>query len=445
MHTLIRGGTLVTMNSSRDVFVGDIWLENSKIKKIAKRISPELIKKQGGKKLRIVDGSDHFVIPGLIQAHTHLVQCLFRGLADDMSLLKWLQTRIWPFEKNHNEKSIQASGRLALLEMQKLGTTSILDMATVSHTESLFEAVRESGMRYWGGKCLMDDAETSGPLFEDFNPAIKETENLIRHWHNSSELFQYALCPRFAVSCTEKMLIACLELQNAHSVLIHTHASESKEEVELVRKRTGQRNITYFDSLGLLNSRTVIVHGIHLEGEEVDAMARSKAGLVHCPSSNLKLASGIAPIDSYLKAGIRLGIGSDGAPCNNSMDPFKELHLTALLQKPMFGPEAMNARTAFELATLGGARILGCDNEIGSLEEGKKADVVMVNRSHPSVATVEDPYSALVYSCSGRDVSRVWIHGKEIVENGESKVWDEEEVISSAKGELKKLLKRAQI
>ncbi len=424
------------MNPEREVLKGDVLIEGNKITKIAKKIKPTK------RSIKIIDATDKFVVPGLIQAHTHLCQILFRGEADDLALLDWLGKKIWPMEHAHSKKSLQAGAALGLLEMQKLGTTSILDMGTVQHTHSLLETVESSWMRYWGGKCLMDAKERSGPLFEDTESSLDETEDLIKEWHTRSDLMEYALCPRFAVSCTEEILLECSALQKQHNLIVHTHASESLEEIDLIRKLTGLGNIEYFAKLNMLNPKTVIVHGVHMSDRELQMMIDSGAPLVHCPASNLKLASGIAPIEMYHQKHLKIGLGCDGAPCNNTMDPFIEARLCALIQKPKYGPTALPATVSFELATLGGARVLGKENEIGSLEVGKLADVVLVDRSHPSVHTVTDPYSALVYSCTGRDVTDVVINGKQIVKNRKHLLFDEESVLHHARKEKSALLKR---
>jgi 5-methylthioadenosine/S-adenosylhomocysteine deaminase len=433
---LIQGGTLVTMDPTRRVFVGDIEIENTKISRMGRNLHV-----QPGSK--VISAVDQFVIPGLIQAHTHLVQCLYRGEADDMSLIDWLQNKIWPMETAHSKHSIQASVRVALAEMQLLGTTSILDMATVRHTDSVLEIVKDSGMRYWGGKCLMDLPGSSGPLGETTSSALQDTHRLIEDWHNDNELIHYALCPRFAVSCSEELLKTCVQLQDRHGLLIHTHASESLEEIAIIKKRTGLLNVEYLDSIGFLNDRTVIVHGVHLTNGELNALIKNKTSLVHCPSSNLKLASGIAPIQTYLSQGLNVAVGSDGAPCNNTMDPFFEMRLSALLQKPVFGPEALPAQKALELLTRGGAHALSASDRIGSLEVGKQADIVLVRRDHPSVSSVQDAYSALVYSCSGRDVTNVFIAGKHVVKNGVHFRWKNKGLKDEAQKELKDLKSRA--
>jgi 5-methylthioadenosine/S-adenosylhomocysteine deaminase len=435
---LLKNGTVITQNSKRTVTKTDILVIGKEIKKI----SPNQV---ADKDTQIINCKNQFVLPGLIQAHTHLCQILFRGLADDMQLIDWLKKRIWPMESNHTKDSLQASAALGLLEMQLTGTTTILDMCTVQNTDSIFAEVQKSKMRYFGGKCLMDHKKFSGPLYEETKTSIYDTERLIERWHKSTDLIQYALSPRFAVSCTDEILKHVVAIQKRTGVLIHTHASESLEEIAIVKKRTRLNNIDYLYKLGLLNPRTVIAHGVHMTDNEVKKMVKTKTGLVHCPSSNLKLSSGIAPIEKYKNAKMKLSMGADGAPCNNTMDVFLEMRLTALLQKPIFGPTAMPAKDALDMATLGGAKVLGLEKKIGSIEEGKLADIITVDRSHPSVATVEDPYSAIVYSCSGRDVKNVFINGEYIVKNGQHQFYNVSDVNHSAKVELQKLMKRANI
>lgn len=434
-YTLLKGGLIVTMNSRKDVFTGDLLIAGSQIAEIGQNINPP-------PDTQIYDVTHHFIIPGLIQTHTHLCQALFRGLADDLSLLDWLQQKIWPLEAAHSPSSMQASAQVGLLEMQLLGTTAILDMASVHHTDQVFQAAQESGIRYWGGKCLMDLKDSSGPLYESTEQALSETKVLIKKWHQHTERLNYAICPRFAVSCSQEMLQAVQQLQKKYGLLIHTHAAENTDEVALIQQRTGMNNVQYFHHLNLLNDKTVIAHGIHLTPEELDQMVTSHSSLAHCPSSNLKLASGIAHIHHYLQKGLKVGLGTDGAPCNNTMDLFMEMRLAALLQKPLFGPEALPAQTAFELATCRGAEVLGVKDSMGSLEKGKWADIVCVRRDHPSVATVDNPYSALVYSCSGRDVRHVFTHGECIVRDSVHQKLNQEQVLNSARAELQALQSR---
>ncbi len=432
--TLIRGGTIVTMNRKRQVFKGDIRFSGGVILEVSNSLKPL-------PKETVVEAENTFVIPGLIQAHTHLVQTLFRGWADDLELLDWLKKKIWPMEHAHTEASLRASARIGLLEMQLAGTTAILDMGTVRDHEIVFDEAARSGMRYWGGNCLMDLKGSSGPLYRATKDSLAYSEELIKSYHGKG-LLQYAVSPRFVISCTDQILNQASQLQKKFGLIFHTHASENKTEVALVKKRTGMGNVQFLNKIGCLHERTVIAHGIHLSKSEMKAMINAQAGLCHCPSSNLKLASGIARIHEYRKMGMKVALGSDGAPCNNSMDPFLEMRLAALLQKPIFGPTSLPAQDAFEMATLGGARALCAEKEIGSLEKGKRADIVLVKRDHPSVATVQDPYSALVYSCLGRDVRDVWIEGKEIVRESRHQIFDVERTTTDARNQLAELFVR---
>jgi 5-methylthioadenosine/S-adenosylhomocysteine deaminase len=435
MSTLIKNGILVTMDPKRRVIEGDLRIENDIITEIGPDLKP-------GWREEIIDVAKAFVIPGLIQTHVHLCQTLFRGLADDLELLDWLQKKIWPLEKAHTKASLKASALLGLLEMQLLGTTSVVDMGTSTGAEALFEAAEQSGMRYWGGNCFMDLKSASGPLYQATDKALKEAEALISKWHKKHGLLEYCVAPRFAISCTDKMLKAAVELQHKYGLLLHTHASENKGEITLIKKRAKMGNIDFLAKLGVLNERAVVAHGVHLSKAEIKKFVSAKAGLTHCPSSNLKLASGVAPIPEYLKAGMKVALGSDGAACNNTLDPFREMHLCGLIHKPKFGPKAMPAEDVFRLATNGGAEVLNRERDLGSLEVKKKADVVIVARAHPSVATVTNPYSALVYSSSGRDVMDVWINGKRVVTQQSHTLLDETEIKMTAKKELAALLGR---
>ncbi len=436
--TLIRNGVIVTMNKRREILRGDLRISDGKIAALAPHLPAE-------KQDTVVDARGGFVIPGLVQAHTHLCQTLFRGWADDLELLDWLERRIWPMENAHDAESMRVSARIGLMEMQLLGTTSILDMGSVDFHDSVFSEAEKSGMRYWGGNCLMDLKAASGPLFRPTKDTLEYSESLIQRWHGKVDRIQYAVSPRFAISCTEEILRASVALRKKHKLIFHTHASENRGEIRIVKKRTGLDNIKYLNKLGCLGPSSVIAHGIHLSRSEVTDIVKTRTGITHCPSSNLKLASGIARIAEYRKRKVKLAFGADGAPCNNMMDPFMEMRLAALLQKPIFGPTAMPAMEAFEIATLGGARVLNAEDRIGSLEQGKCADVVIVRRDHPSSATVDDPYSALVYSVSGRDVSHVWIAGRGIVSEGRHQIYEQESVIEDARSQMHKLKSRIKV
>lgn len=393
------------------------------------------------------DFGNNVLIPGFVQTHIHLCQTLFRGLADDLELLDWLQLRIFPFENAHNAKSLRLSAQLGIHELQSSGTTTLLDMGTVNHQEVIFDELIRSKMRAIAGKCMMDYND----LYPSFKKSTREeldyTVSLAEEFHDINGKIRYGFAPRFVLSCSEELLIETKQImKDFPGSIYHTHSSENKSEVEEVRKRFGKENIEYFNSIGVLDDHTVLAHCIHVNDSEMKTMKKQNSRVSHCPSSNLKLGSGIANIPKYLSEGINVSLGADGAPCNNNLSVFNEMRLAALIQKPIHGPTSMDAKTVFKLATIEGARALHLENEIGSIEVGKKADIVLLNleKANQSVlSNDENIYSNIVYSASKENVSSVFIQGDQVVVNGKSLIYDEGEIISNSKAELKKLMERA--
>jgi cytosine/adenosine deaminase-related metal-dependent hydrolase len=397
---------------------GSLRVEDGRISRIAKSIA----KTKGEKRLGL---AGRLVIPGFVQTHVHLCQTLFRNLADDLSLLDWLEKKIWPFEAAHNEKSLYSSARLGIAELLAGGTTTILDMGTVRHTDAIFEAASEMGIRAFIGKCLMDRDENPPGLRESTGEALRENLALCERWHGKAEgRLRYASAPRFLHSCTEELLRQVRELSNSRQLLLHSHASENREEIAAVRRRFGCENIEAFHRLQLTGPRLVLAHCIHLSEPERRILAETSTRVSHCPSSNLKLASGICRVPELRKRGISVSLGADGAPCNNNLNMFQEMRLASLLQKPEHGPECMPAQEVFEMATIEGARALGIGSEVGSLEVGKKADLAALDLGGPSVAleldekNPEQAYSALVYSASPQCVRQTWVEGRSVFRDG---------------------------
>jgi cytosine/adenosine deaminase-related metal-dependent hydrolase len=403
-----------------------------------------LIQNYGGE---IVYAEGKTLIPGFIQTHVHLCQTLFRGLADDLQLLDWLQLKIFPFENAHDKKSLSASVKIGLDELTRSGTTTILDMGTLRNQEVIFDELISAGVRAFAGKCMIDQ----NSLFPRFKSSTKieleESYNLAENFHNTNKgLIHYGFAPRFVLSCSEKMLKLTKEMMaDFPGSIYHSHSSENKIEVQEVRKRTGKENIEYFNSINVLGNNTVLAHCIHLNQKEIKLLKKTKTKICHCPSSNLKLGSGIANIPKFLKEGITVSLGADGAPCNNSLSQFTEMRLAALIQKPIHGPTSMDAKTVFKLATIEGAKTLNIDNEVGSIEVGKKADLVLLNlnsTSQPLSDLDENIYSKIVYSASKENVSDVMINGCWIVRNKHSIIYDEDELLAEGQKELKSLLNR---
>jgi cytosine/adenosine deaminase-related metal-dependent hydrolase len=385
------------------------------------------------------------VIPGLVQAHIHLCQTLFRGLADDLSLEDWLKQRIWPLEAAHTAESIYASAMLGGAELLLSGTTAILDMETVRHTGAAFEALEAIGIRATAGKCLMDAPSNPGALRESTEKALTESVDLCARWHGAAEgRLRYCFAPRFAPSCTGPLLRAVSDLAEKAGAVVHTHAAETLVELDIVKRETGHDEIAYLDSVGISGPRAALAHCVWVDKDGIARLARQATNIVHCPSSNLKLGSGIAPIPEMLAAGCRVGIGADGAPCNNRLDAFAEMRLAALIQKPRLGPDALPAAHALELATLGGARALGLENEIGSVETGKRADLIVLDLSGPHTQPEEgDIISRIVYSARAADVRHVIVDGRVVVKDGALKTADVTEIERDANTHARKLKRAA--
>ncbi len=436
---LIKNGTLLTMNADGAIVSGGLLIRGGRIAGVGVDV--------GGADI-VIDAGGCAVLPGFVQTHVHLCQTLFRGAADDLSLIDWLKKRVWPMEAAHTAASARASARLAIAEMIKGGTTCALTMETVSHTDEAFRAVEETGWRATVGKCMMDKGDdVPAALHEETASSINESLALLENWHNSAGgRIRYCFAPRFAVSCTRGLLTEVARLARERGVMVHTHASENLTEIEMVERETGQRNVAYLDSLGLTGAHVALAHCVHLDDAELNILAATGTHVAHCPSSNLKLGSGVAPVKEMLERGISVSLGADGAPCNNRLDMFTEMRSAALLQKVAHGPDALPAWRALRMATIDGARALGLDREVGSLETGKRADVIVVrlDRLH-STPRPADLTSAVVYSAQADDVHSVIIDGRLVMRERELLLMDEREVIGAANRQSQLLQERAGI
>ena len=405
---VLRGGTILTIDPEHRVVGGDVACIDGRIVAVGGSYTPRT------RDYHIVDCAGCIVMPGLVQAHVHTCQTLARGRADDLELLDWLRTVIWPYEAALDEEGAAAAGELACAELLLGGTTAILDMATVHHTGAIFEAAKKSGIRATIGKAMMDvdDPHIPPGLRESTTSSLDESARLCERWHGSANgRLRYAYAPRFVLSCTDELLREVGAQAKARGVGVHTHASENVAEVALVRQRFGKDNIHVLDDFGLLGAHATIAHCIHLSADEKRLLASRGAHVCHCPSSNLKLASGICPLPELIAAGVSCALGADGAPCNNNLDGFLELRLAALLHKHRAGPRALPAPEAVRLATLGGAAALGLQTEIGSLEVGKRGDVIAVDISALHCVPATGPWSAIAYAAKSCDVRHVAVDG----------------------------------
>ncbi len=413
---VFRGGTILTIDPQHRVLAGDVACRGGAIVQVGGDYTPVT------RDYAIVDCAGCVVMPGLVQAHVHTCQTLARGRADDLELLDWLRTVIWPYEAALDEAALTASAELACAELLLGGTTAILDMATVHHTDAVFAAAERSGIRATIGKAMMDAPDPQIPpgLRESTRASLDEAAALIARWHGAAGgRLRYAYAPRFVLSCTDDLLREVGTEARARGVRIHTHASESTGEVALVRQRFGKDNIAVLDQLGLLGDHCCIAHCIHLSADERRLLAARGAHVCHCPSSNLKLASGICDVPALIAAGVSVAIGADGAPCNNNLDGLLELRLTALLHKHRTGPRALPAPEVVRMATLGGAAALGLADQIGSLEPGKRGDVIAVDVTAVHTVPTASPWSAIAYAAHACDVRHVAVDGALVVRDGE--------------------------
>jgi 5-methylthioadenosine/S-adenosylhomocysteine deaminase len=435
---LIRGATVVTLDPANRIFEGDVLIARGRIAAVG--ASPTATAADEVP-TEIIDARGRVLLPGFVQTHVHLCQTLFRGAADDLALIDWLRERVWPLEAAHTPESLFASARLGVAELIRGGTTSALTMETVNHTASVFRAVEESGFRATVGKCMMDagDGVPEG-LQEKTDDSIAESLELIERWHGRADgRVRACFAPRFAVSCTRELLERVAELSRERGVLVHTHASENREEIAIVERATGRRNVVYLDSVGLAAPHVVLAHCVWLDESEMDILAATGTHVAHCPSSNLKLGSGVAQVAEMLERGVSVSLGADGAPCNNRLDMFTEMRTAALLQKVRRGPQALPALAALRMATVAGARALGLGHEIGSVEAGKRADLTLLDLDRLHTTPRPDLISTIVYAAQPENVETVIIDGKVVMREKELLTLDEDAVLAEAREQARSL------
>lgn len=428
---VIRNATVLTMNDAFDVVEGDVVVRDGRIAAIGASDATHAD--------QVIDARGAYLLPGFIQTHIHLCQTLFRGYADDLALLDWLKTRVWPMEAAHTPRSLAAAARQAADELLRSGTTTVLTMETVHDTDAVFEALEPMGLRAVIGKCMMDaDSAVPSRLMEQTSRSIDEATAIAKRWHGRANgRLRAAFAPRFAVSCSRELLEAVATLAVEHDLVIHTHASENRDEIALIRSRTGRKNIDYLADTGLTSKHLCLAHCVWVDEHEQALMAERDVKVLHCPGSNLKLGSGLAPVVEMRAKGISVSLGADGAACNNHLDMFEEMRLAAVLQAVRHQPGALTARDAVWMATREGARALGLEREIGSIEVGKRADLILVDAQGP------DPYSAVVYSSRGTDVRTTIVDGHVLVDDGAPTRWAAADLAATARTEAAALAARA--
>lgn len=438
--TIVRNATILTMNGPLDVIEGAVGIRDGRI--ISVGSEPDAVWDTW------IDAAGDYLLPGFIQTHVHLCQTLFRGLADDMPLLDWLRRRVWPLEAAHTPSTLRASARLASAELLLSGTTTVLTMETVHDTDAVFETLAGTGIRAVVGKCMMDaPGDVPRRLQERTPDSIDESLALMKRWNGAADgRLRAAFAPRFAVSCSRELLEAVGHLSQRDGAIVHTHASENRDEVELVRQISGGLgNLEYLSDTGLASSRLCAAHCVWVTDREQALLAEHDVKVLHCPGSNLKLGSGIAPVADMRRRGISVSLGADGAACNNRLDMFDEIRLAATLQAARNGPGALPARDAVQMATMEGARALGMDSELGSIEVGKRADLILVRRDALHAAPDADPWSTLAYAARGSDVRLTMVDGRVLMRDAQLTDMDRAEVLSTARAAAAELAARAGI
>ena len=365
------------------------------------------------------------IMPGLINSHSHAAMSCFRGLADDLPLMDWLTQHIFPREAQLTEEIVYQSTLLSICEMIKSGTTCFNDMYLF--TKEVARAATDAGMRVWIGEGFFD---FPSPCYGELENGFTYAEELFTTY-KESELITITVTPHAVYTCSPPLLQRAAALAESKQALLHIHLAETKTEVSGCTELYGCSPVQHLEQLGLLNERVIIAHGVHVSPEEIALLAKRKVKVAHCPESNMKLASGIAPVQAMLYQGLTVGIGTDGSASNNDVDMFSEMSTAAKLQKVRdLDPTALKAEAALQAATMGGAALLRAEAEIGSIKVGKKADLIMLDMNQPHLTPCYHPISHLVYAAKGGDVLHSVINGQIVMRDRQLTTLDETAIIA---------------
>jgi 5-methylthioadenosine/S-adenosylhomocysteine deaminase len=440
-YLIIRGGTIVTMNPRGDILQDcSVVIEGNKIVDVGTR--RDIDKKYLANET--INAKGMVILPGLVNAHMHTVQSLFRGVADDVSLFEYLGNFILPLEESMNKEDVYISSLLGYAEMIKSGITTCADLQSVHYVDEAMKAAQEIGIRAKIAKTLMDSGDFPEGLIESPEEAIKDSVRILHAWHGKENgRIQFALAPRFIHSCSIELMKEVRHLANKYALSIYTHAAENKTEAKEVKEKYKKTTIELLQEVGLTGSDVLLAHCIWLSEKEFKILKETNSNVVHCPSCNMKLASGICNVNRLIKYGVTVALGSDGTPCNNTSDIFREARLAALLGKVSYlNPKVLPANIMLKMATLNGAKALKLDSEIGSIEKGKKADLILVNFKKLHLAPMYDVVSHLIYCCQGSDVDTVIIDGRVVMKNRRLKFVEEDSLRLKAQYHAENLFAR---
>ena len=420
---LIKGGVVLTINPSEDIFSeGYVLIEGDTIKGIGTitEAPPD------GTVEKVIDAPDGLIMPGLINTHTHAAMACLRGLADDLPLETWLNDYIFPVEAHYvNPEFVYQGTRLAGIEMIRSGTTCFAD--GYFFEEEAARAVSQLGLRAILGQGILDFPTPDVPN-PDFN--LENGKNYLERFPASSLIAPTLFC-HSAYTCKPETLQEARKVCNDHGIPLLIHLAETEAETMEMMSRYGVSPVKHLLTLGVLDGETIAAHCVWISPDELPVLKEKKVRIAHCPESNMKLASGVAPVPEFLKLGIPVGLGTDGCASNNNLDLFSEMDTAAKIHKlARKDPSVMDAKTVVKLTTIGGAEVLGLKDKIGSLELGKKADIIILDWKQPHLTPVYNYYSHLVYSATGHDVRTVMVDGTVIMDNRQILTVNEKEVIS---------------
>ncbi len=450
---LICGGLVITLDAGRRILKdGAIAIEDGRIISVDKT---DTVRRRFKADVEI-DASSKIVLPGLVDLHVHLAQALIRGCADDMSLVAWLRDRVWPLQGNYTHEDGRISALLCMIEMIKSGTTTFLE--AMLHTRYGFngiaEALEQVGMRGVLSKIVMDETGYAGSvqimhpgMIEKKDATIRETLEMHRKWNGKADgRIHVRFGLRSLGACSPELFREVSGLSRERDIGMTMHLNEVRDDGKYSERAFGKRPTEFANEVGLLGPRMVFAHMVWPNPKETSLLAETGTHVAHCPSSNTKLASGISPVPEMLRAGVNVGLGCDGGPSNNTYDMIREMKLAAVIHKArLLDPTVLPAEEVLEMATVRGARALGIDADVGSLEVGKKADVILLDSLKPHLTPIHNPVSHLVYAASGSDVDTVLVDGRIIMQDRVLTTINEEETIHKATERAEEVLSRTKV
>jgi 5-methylthioadenosine/S-adenosylhomocysteine deaminase len=401
---VIEGGTLLSMvDGEEPIDDARVVISGDRITEVSVSHNSSLPETN-----EIIYATDAILLPGLINTHCHSPMALFRGIADDLPLKSWLYEHIFPAEAKYiNPDTVYWASLLASVEMITSGTTTCID--GYFFADEIVKALHKSGMRALVAQGVID---FPAPGVPDVKKNLEVASDFLERWMYFSDRIIPGIFCHSPLTCSEKTLLSAQEISTQYDLPLQTHLSETYEEVTEIKQKTSVRPVFYLDELGLLKSNLIAAHAIYLNEEEIDLLAKRGVKIAHCPESNMKLGSGVAAVAQMLEKAITVGIGTDGCASNNNLDLFLEMDTTAKLAKVAnLDPTIIDARAVLAMATIGGATVIGLENKIGTIEPGKKADIIIVDTHSPHMTPMYNPYSQLVYSATGGDVRDVIING----------------------------------